>query len=272
MKQFIERATRKAVEIERLLDDRMNALVGPRTRSLEPLEIRNAILRDIAARVVPGPQGTHVFPYDEMTIELLEQPDAANAAIEAMFDGDGGLASAARTRLSDQGCRLPAALSIQVTTVAPKPDDWPADEPYRLRFRRMPQRQKANQEPTPLVLTLSPQGWPKTFTLLEDCINIGRVEEVRDREGQLVRRNLVVIADVHDPKTTVSRRHAHISAAPDPDGRLVYRLYDDASRYGTRVVRKGRTIPVHPGTLGIRLRDGDELHFGAATAVVKLES
>jgi hypothetical protein len=31
-------------------------------------------------------------------------------------------------------------------------------------------------------------------------------------------------------------------------------------------VRDGQAIVVHPGTVGVRLRDGDEIYFGAARA------
>jgi pSer/pThr/pTyr-binding forkhead associated (FHA) protein len=103
-------------------------------------------------------------------------------------------------------------------------------------------------------------------------LDVGRVREVRDRDGRLVRRNTVVISDAHDPNGTVSRRHAHVKAVTGPEGHRFFAVYDDGSRYGTRIVRNGETLTVHPGTLGVRLRDGDELHFGEVMAFVRLDS
>ena len=99
---------------------------------------------------------------------------------------------------------------------------------------------------------------------------MGRVAEVRDRAGRLLRRNVLCLGDEYDPNLTVSRRHAHVRAFTDPGGRTVYVLRDDASRYGTRVVRDGKTIAVHPGTAGVHLRDGDELYFGSVCALVRI--
>jgi hypothetical protein len=271
MRRLIETAKRKAIDIERLLDDRMNTLVRASDRPVEPLEVRNAILDDIERHVIPGPRGTRLFPFDEVRIELLARVPEETVALEAMLDFDGGLETVARQRLVDRQCRLTPDFSLRVTMIARKPWDWPSDNPYRLSFCRPP-RPEASDQPeraTVLELTLSPGGVKAAYNLSQERIDVGRIPEVRDRGGRLVRQNAVVIAEDHDPNGTVSRRHAHIKAALDPRGRRVYMLYDDASTYGTCIVRGGRTIAVHPGSLGVRLRDGDEVHFGEAIAVVR---
>src|SRR5918999_5922021 len=106
MRHLIERARQKAIDIERLLDDRMNTLVQAAARPLEPLEVRKAILGDIEEQVIAGPKGTHVFPYDEVRIDLLTRASEQNAALEAMLDSDGGLEEAARQKLLERDCRL----------------------------------------------------------------------------------------------------------------------------------------------------------------------
>jgi pSer/pThr/pTyr-binding forkhead associated (FHA) protein len=60
---------------------------------------------------------------------------------------------------------------------------------------------------------------------------------------------------------SVSRRHAHLAYEPTSGG---YRLCDDGSGHGTSVVRNGSTVAVPPGSLGVRLRTGDELVLGEA--------
>jgi hypothetical protein len=64
----------------------------------------------------------------------------------------------------------------------------------------------------------------------------------------------------------VSRQHAHI--ASDRPGDV--RIYDDGSAHGTSVVRSGRTIPVPPGSRGVRLRSGDGILIGEARLEVGL--
>lgn len=274
MKRFIEQARGKAVDIERLLDDRMNRWVRASSRRAEPLELRNAILREIEEQLIAGPKGSNVFPYDEVTIEVLADLPARHDAVEAMFDAEGGLEGAVRTRMAERDCRLSPACAFHIRAVTTPPEGWPTGAPYRLRFRRRRDGEKRlkPQAPPVLMLTLSPGGRSHTYRLGQERVDIGRVAEVRDREGRFLRRNAICISDEHDPKGTVSRRHAHIKAVAGPDGRVHYMLYDDGSSYGTRVVRKGETVVVHPGTLGVRLRDRDQLHFGDATAVVRIST
>jgi pSer/pThr/pTyr-binding forkhead associated (FHA) protein len=132
----------------------------------------------------------------------------------------------------------------------------------------------ASEENIPVTLVLTVVGasaLPGSFRFTQGRLDIGRVSEVRDRDGRLVRRNAVVISDADDPNGTVSRRHAHVTAGGDRHGPRSFAVYDDTSRYGTRIVRKGQTVTVHPGTLGVRLRDGDELHFGEVMVIVRLD-
>jgi hypothetical protein len=59
----------------------------------------------------------------------------------------------------------------------------------------------------------------------------------------------------------VSRAHAHITATPTGE----YRLFDDRSSSGTRILRSGRTIALPAGSpRGTKLQPGDEIFFGQA--------
>jgi hypothetical protein len=269
MRQLLQRATRKVIEIERLLDSRMNSFVRPSSRRLEPIEVRNAILDTIEDQIIAGPKGTPLFPYDEVVVELLER---SAPPIEVVLESGGGLQAAARQRLTARDCRVGSEVVFQVRRMNDVPPDWPLDAEHRLRFNR----KAADQAPIgcgpslALTLTFSVAGQPRSHSFTSTRIDVGRVAEVRDRAGRLLRRNVLPLGDEYDPNLTVSRRHAHIKAFTDPGGRTVYVLRDDASRYGTRVVRDGKTIPVHPGTAGVHLRDGDELYFGSARALIRL--
>jgi FHA domain-containing protein len=270
MKSLIEKAKDRIVTFEQLLDSRMNRLVRSGELDPEPLEVRNAILKEIQEQVVRDSNGGAVFPHAQVVVELLTGALPQGASLEPLT-GD-RLQAAARQALAELDCRVPSHLSLQIRRMPQPADDWPPDSVYRLRFDDVSSRHdRSSRAVGPLLtLTLSPESNPQAFHMLEDRIDVGSVAEVRDRDGRLVRRNTVSISDPHDPKRSVSRRHAHIMASPDAYGRIRYVLHDDASTYGTRVVRRGETIAVPPGTSGVRLRDGDEVYFGAARAMVSI--
>jgi hypothetical protein len=270
VKRLIEQAKKRAVAFEQMLDMRMTALVRPADRPLEPLEIRNAILREIETQVIPGPQGTNVFPYNDVTVELRARSTALDAALEATLDG---LEAAARQRIANQQCDAPRDFAVRFTRVTSPPETWPAGQVYRVAFDRVLSSKPVAIDPVPLALVLTLRNGAETtsYRLAHGRMDIGRTADVCDRNGQLVRRNAVVVSDAYDSNGTVSRRHAHIKAAVDSEGRCQFTLYDDSSRYGTRIVRDGDTVTVHAGTRGVRLRDGDELHFGDVVAAVRFE-
>jgi hypothetical protein len=97
----------------------------------------------------------------------------------------------------------------------------------------------------------------------KERILVGRLAEVMDREGRLIRKNDVAFLDnEEDVNSTVGRIHARIWFDHE---RKDYCIIDEASRYGTRVIREGRSIEVPGGnTRGLRLRSGDEIYFGQA--------
>ena len=271
MKRLIEQAKRQAVAFEQMLDLKMSALVRPTARVLEPLEIRNAILREIEAQIIPGPHGTTVFPYNDVTVHLRARSAAHDAALDATLEGIG---AAARDRLTQRHCGMPREVVLRIEWVRVAPDEWPPDQMHRVAFNRVahPPAAPVDTVGSMLVLTLRGAGDATTYRLTSGRLDIGRTADVCDRNGQLVRRNAVVVSDAFDPNGTVSRRHAHVRAHTDSEGRRVFTLYDDGSRYGTRIVRDGDTLRVHTGTLGVRLRDGDEVQLGDVSASIRLEA
>jgi hypothetical protein len=279
MKAFIERARRTAVELERLLDERVNALVRTTPRGLQPLEVRHAVLDEIESRLVPGPNGLQLFPYDEIRVELIGGTADDVAALEATLQSDGGLDAAAHARLARRGCRATFEITIaDLRTAEPSRDaDLESENRYRIQFLRRPapgadpKRAEASAPDTVLTVTVGTGADAVACSLAQGRLHVGRVADVRDRDGRLVRQNGLVIPEALDPNGTVSRRHAHVAATREAAG-TSYRVFDDGSRYGTSIVRSGRTIAVHAGSLGVALRDGDELHFGEAVASISIAS
>jgi hypothetical protein len=101
------------------------------------------------------------------------------------------------------------------------------------------------------------------YRLKKERILIGRTLDVMDREGRIIRKNDVVFLDNgEDVNTTVGYSHARIWW--DFDQKKFF-LMDEASRYGTCIVRQGRSLEVPEGySRGIPIQAGDEIYCGQA--------
>jgi hypothetical protein len=93
---------------------------------------------------------------------------------------------------------------------------------------------------------------------------------VTDRQRRVVRRNQVVFLESEgETNRTVSRAQAHITRAAPGD----YRLHDDRSSYGTRIVRDGKMIELPSGSpRGVKLQAGDEGTAHLTERIVELEA
>jgi pSer/pThr/pTyr-binding forkhead associated (FHA) protein len=109
----------------------------------------------------------------------------------------------------------------------------------------------------------------KTYSFAARRIDLGRCAEVRDTRHRLVRTNHVAFVEgAGEINQSVSRRHAHITYEVESG---TYRLRDEGSAHGTSVVRDGSTLTVSPGSLGVRLRAGDEVVLGEARLRIRID-
>lgn len=101
------------------------------------------------------------------------------------------------------------------------------------------------------------------YRINKDCLLVGCMPEVHDREGRLVRKNNVVFPhEGSEINTTVGNMHARIWF---DHKRQEFCVMDESSRYGTRVIRGGLTIEVpSENPRGVGLHTGDEVCFGQA--------
>lgn len=103
----------------------------------------------------------------------------------------------------------------------------------------------------------------KEYRLVKERLLVGCLPEVQDLEGRLVRKNNIVFPhEGSEINATVGTMHARIWF----DSKIQeFRIMDESSRYGTRIVREGQTIEVPSENMrGIGLRAGDEIYFGQA--------
>jgi hypothetical protein len=119
------------------------------------------------------------------------------------------------------------------------------------------------------LVVLEGEATKKAYTLSGERTNVGRLAEVSDKHRRVVRRNQVVFLDADtETNQTVSRAQAHIRFTPPAQ----FRLFDDHSSYGTRIMRDGRMIELPSGSpRGVQLRAGDEIYFGRARMLFQVK-
>ncbi len=227
-----------------------------------PLEVRRGILEQVEARIVID-TGGNLFPFRKVVVSL-QPPSAAVAEIfQTAFLQDESLKSDIIDKLKDSQARYPNEIEISVE-LQQVPDPAPA-QPFplfQLDFIKPDPLSKPEIPETKLVIVKGLAEFPE-YLLKKERILVGRLTEVLDREGRMVRRNDVVFLDNDDEvNSTVGRAHARIWFDHE---KREFRIIDEASRYGTRIIRDGRSIEIPEGnTRGIRLRSRDEIYFGQA--------
>ncbi len=223
---------------------------GP-SQSNDLVLIHRAILEQVAGKIQVGARGKHIFPYPRIVVTLASADPDRRALYQAAFGEQ--LESAIHEALQAAGCEVVRGFALEVRTTESGAEpftigyatDQPATAPTA-RARLCVIRGKAQQP---------------EYILDKPRLNIGRLAELTDSEQRVVRRNDVVFEEGADEaNATVSRKHAHLRREADH-----YRIWDDASEFGTRVFRDGRLIDVPAGNRrGELLRAGDEIYFGRA--------
>jgi hypothetical protein len=249
------------------LEKRLQRLAGERAPR-EPLEIRQAVLDAIADLPRPTGRGRRVMPFDRVEVELLAPTADVRREIEAVLDRDGGFDAAVRHDLAALGCDLPRGFAVAVQYRRKPPAGWGEGQHFAVTGDASevtaPPAPGGDQAPPALPLVslkvIKGRAVKKAVEVRAERINVGRQEEVSDRDQRIVRRNHLAFSEGDEIGASVSRAHAHIRCAAGE-----CRLHDDGSAYGTRIDRGGRMIEVPSGHgRGVKLRHGDALHFGRA--------
>ncbi len=234
-----------------------------------PLEIRREILEQVESRVVED-KGGRIFPYEKVICRLQPPDTSLHDVFETAFLRDGSLQADIAKSLKESRARLREDFGIIVDLAAPpEPDSAQSSPapPFKLEFVRTDPLRGREIPEIKLVITKGAAEQPE-YRMRKERILVGRMPEVLDREGRLVRRNDLVFLDSGDDiNSTVGRIHARIWYDSESRG---FCVMDEVSRYGTRIIRDGRSIEVPEGNeRGVRLHSGDEIYFGQAC--VRLE-
>ncbi len=229
-----------------------------------PLEVRREILDQVESRIVIDTNGKS-FPFGKIMVWLQPPTNALHDVFEAAFLQDDSLKTDILHMLKDAQALHPGELEVIVKIqqdFEPHPEEASKRPLAKLDFVKPDPLRKQDIPDISLTITKGTAEQPE-YRIKKERILIGRLSEVLDREGRMVRKNDVVFLDNGDDvNSTIGRTHARIWFDAE---KREFCLMDEVSRYGTRIIREGRSIDVPAGNArGIRLRSGDEIYCGQA--------
>jgi hypothetical protein len=258
----------RILEAEQNIRKRVENAFGIET-SQTPLEVRRAILEQVESRIVVDKNGK-IFPFEKIELHLFPPTKALYDVFEVAFSSEDSLKSDLRLKLREAQVQEPVNLQILMELHEPSEQSAVASsELFQLNFVKL-DRSRPPEAPEIMLSIIKGSMEQERYLLKKERILIGRLSEVTDLEGRMVRKNDVVFLDNGDDiNSTVGRIHARIWFNQE---KREFRIMDEASRYGTRVVREGRTIEAPGGNArGIRLKSGDEIYLGQACIDFKLK-
>jgi hypothetical protein len=240
----------------------------------EPIEVVHAIVDAVEREVQSGDRGKRVFPFNTIDVAIAASSHQARAKLDTVVNGEVPLRNRIVERLRAAGC---ATADLAVTVhYAPRAQKHWIDPQFAIGFTKV--ERPAEPAPAPLpdpppprldITVVQGSAEHRSYAFAARRIDFGRGGDVRDRRNGLIRTNDVAFSDGADQvNRSVSRRHAHIEH--DPRSGQV-RLHDDGSVQGTKIVRKGKTLPVPFAARGVRLQSGDEIVLGDARVRIRLD-
>jgi hypothetical protein len=249
------------LQTEQGIRKRVENAFGKET-SRTPLEVRREILEQVESRIAID-QGRKLFLFEKLEIHIHPPTEALRDVFEPAFLKDNSLELDIRQKLREIQQTGNLEIIVQVHEPADRNQaEVRSADLLELKFVKM-DRSRPREIPELSLQIVKGSIEQGLYRMRKERILIGRLSEVMDQEGRMVRKNDVVFLDNGDDiNSTVGRIHARIWFDSE---KKEFRIMDEASRYGTRVVREGRSIEV-PGSnpRGIRLKSGDEIYFGQA--------
>ena len=273
-------------KLTRRLESGLGRLLGTQTGdSSEPLELVTGILRDIEHRVEPIGGGHRRFPYTTIGITVLainkEEQDRYASALS-------DLEPKIRERLRELACDPPARLDVSVHFAKKPRKGWTADQRVELNFSRdeptagasgaaaprVSREREAAAKPavksTVKLVVMRGAAAKRTYSFGQSVIRFGRGEDHAELSGRSRRNDIAFLDDDDEVNRTVARAQAHLQFDAE---RREFRLFDDGSSNGTRIVRDADIITVTPhGPRGVRVASGDILEFGRARVRFEVEA
>ena len=219
------------------------------------LLVHRAIMEELETKIQTVARGQRVFPYSRLVVTLVSADPDRRAVYQTAFGEEGRLEKEIREALAASACEIPRSFSVEVKTAET------GERAFEIEYSSERVERVIKPAAPGRLTVLKGKSQEAEYTLDKPRTNLGRLAELTDSDHRVVRRNDVVFEEGADEaNATVSRKHAHIRFDAGD-----YRICDDASEFGTRVFRDGRSIDVPSGNRrGEKLRAGDEIYLGRA--------
>jgi hypothetical protein len=218
----------------------------------EPVEHRMEAVREIAGQVQPTGRGGYYFPHEQVKV-ILHDASLKTAFANPHFESD------VRAELKERGCDR-AAIPVTIDFL---------EQPgalYEIEFPEARRVESTVTRPAASLHLVQGKADIEELAISKDRVFIGRLAEVRFKDGRLSRRNDFAFDET---ETTVARKHAWIQYDA-ASGK--FRVFNDPEcELGTHVYRDGATIP-SDSARGVQLKDGDEIHLGNARLRFTIEN
>jgi hypothetical protein len=229
-----------------------------------PDEVRVEILEQVMSRTKTDAGGKG-FSFDKITVLLQPHTKNQHDAFNEAFLKNGSLKADILQALRKAGVSPTDNQEICVEfRQEPSRDlkEGAAIPSFHLSFHSS-DSSHGQDIPEAILTVLKGSAERPVYRVKQTRILIGCLPEVLDREGRMVRKNDVVFPENGDDiNSTVGGIHARIWYE---SGHREFRIMDEASRYGTRIIRRGHSIELPGGSdRGIRLHSGDEIYCGLA--------
>jgi hypothetical protein len=231
------------------------------------LDLRAAVIEQIEHSVVAAGRGTRVLPGPVVVVQVHPAGFKDARALGAVL---ADLRPVLIERLEAMKCIVPDHFQVQIKTVSRRPGTWDRGQQFAIDFQKAKSTRGQGTdivEPRGLRLAVSRgSAQRKVFDLLLSVIRIGRTRFPTDSMGRVRTNDIAFVDDGSAHGRSVGRGHAEIRFMPATRS---YRLFDQGSANGTRVLRKGRLNEIAPkDPAGTPIQPGDQLHFG--TAIIRV--
>jgi hypothetical protein len=262
MKNALSKAKAVGESMAGVLRRAIDPPLGPDAR---PLDVRRAIVETVERQVEPAGAGRRVLPGDTVRVKVMCADAAERRALEAVLED---LRDGIVGRLRELRCEAPPAFAIDVTYLRREPPGWAPGQRLSVELSRAAAASDATPQPILAVTVVKGQAAQESFTFSGPVIRIGRATEPTDERGRPRFNDIAFLENDQAENRTVTRGHAVIRFN---GSRGEYRLFDEGSVNGTRIVRGGDFIDVPKrDPVGVVLRSGDELQFGKAAIRVRI--
>jgi hypothetical protein len=257
---------------EQNLRKRIETALGPETARQEIVAIRAKILEKTEAGILSDSSGMF-FPYIRMFIKLHPPSVELYQEFFTEFLQEDSLKTDVMQLLQcrEARCLKDFEIIVELESAGEFASPDAASQPlYKIDFVK-PDPCGSQDVPEASLMVLRGAAELLDYRLTKERILIGRTPDVTDREGRIIRKNDVAFLDNgEDVNATVGYSHARIWWNFEEEG---FFLMDESSRYGTCIVRRGRSLEVPEGSYGgIRIHAGDEIYCGQACLRFHYES